>query len=115
VSHDAPDELRRLVAGPIRIGGVVAVLVIAVGLVLDIGRVPDVRHAAPKPLFDLVASGESAVIGIGLFLLALVPLAMIVGAIIGFARSGERRYLAASLLVAALLLASIIVPAILLS
>lgn len=108
------DELTRLVALPLRYGGLVAVVLIAIGLLLDLGHPPVVRDPHPEPFTDMLAGGEPALIAIGLLLLALVPLAMIIGALIGFVRGGERRYIAASALVTVLLLASLLVPALLL-
>ena len=112
--RDQTRDLTRFVAVPLRYGGVVSVVVIGIGLLLDLGHQPEVRNPHPEPFTDMIAGGDSAVIAIGLLLLALVPIAMIIGALIGFVRSGERRYQSASLLVTILLVASLLVPALIL-
>ena len=110
-----PDPVRTIVALPLRYGTLVAVAVIAAGLVAGIGQ-PVQIDREPAPLLDVVAAGGGpAIIGVGLLLLCLVPLAMALAAAVAFARRGEPRYLASSLLVAALLAASLVVPAILLT
>lgn len=109
------DPVRRLVALPLRYGTLVAVAVIAVGLLAGIGQ-PVQIDREPMPLLDAVAAGGGpAIIGIGLLLLCLVPLAMALAAAVAFARRREPRYLASSVLVAALLAASLFVPAVLLT
>lgn len=109
------DPVRTLVALPLRYGTLVAVAVIVVGLMAGIGQ-PVQIDREPMPLLDVVAlGGGPAIIGVGLLLLCLVPLATALAAAVAFARRGEPRYLASSVLVAALLAVSLLVPAILLT
>jgi uncharacterized membrane protein len=109
------DPVRSLVARPLRYGTLVAVAVIAVGLLASLGQPVEIERD-PVPLLDAVAAGGGeAVTAIGLLLLCLVPLAVTLAAAAAFARRGEPRYLGTSLLVAALLAASLIVPALLLT
>lgn len=113
--HRPHDELGRLVAIPLQVGTLLAVVVIGVGLMLSLDEAPDIQRAERVPLFETIgAGGVSALTVVGLLTLTLVPIAMVGGALIGFARSGERRYLVASLVVLALLLGSVVVSAILL-
>ncbi len=108
-------ELARLVSLPLRIGTVAAVLVISLGLLLALGDGAG-RGDRGAPLVETIGDGgPAAIISIGLLLLTLIPLGVTAGAVAGFARAGERRYLVASVVVAVLLLASLAVPALLLA
>jgi uncharacterized membrane protein len=95
---------------PLRAGSLAAVALVAIGLVMSWiapGEKPAPEHA---PLIDtIVAGGAAAVVSIGLLMLTLVPLAVAIGAVIGFWRAGERRYLVGSAVVAGLLVVSLLV------
>ena len=109
------DPVRAFVARPLRYGTLAAVAVIAIGLVASLGQPVEIGRD-PVPFVDAAAAGGApAIIAIGLLVLGLVPLAVGLSAAAAFARSGEPRYLAASLLVIALLAASLLVPALLLT
>jgi uncharacterized membrane protein len=112
----AADRLARLIAAPFRLGTVVAVGLVAVGLVLrwlGVWRVVPAEHA---PLVEtIVGGGAVAIISVGLLLLTLVPLAVAIAATFGFRSTGERRYLVGSAVVTVLLVGSLLVSAILLS
>ena len=112
----AEDRLETLVAVPLRAGMLAAVALVAIGLVLG-WLAPSAPPAAEgAPLVDtILAGGAPAVTSVGLLLLTLVPLAVAIGAVIGFWRSGERRYLAGSAVVAGLLIASLLVSLLLLA
>jgi hypothetical protein len=69
--------------------------------------------AGTQPLLELLPDGGGgAVVGIGLFGLTLLPVAVLTVASIGFWRRGERREMALSLLVLALLVAGTVAGAI---
>lgn len=110
------ERLSTLLALPLRIGTVAAVVLVAIGLVmswLGPSRPSSVEH---QPLIDTIrAGGASAVTSVGLLLLTLVPLAVAMGAVIGFWRAGERRYLVGSAVVTGLLVASLLVSLLLLA
>ena len=115
-SQAAEDRLERLVTVPLRVGMLAAVALIAIGFVagwLDPGEPPAVDRA---PLVDtILAGGAPALTSVGLLLLTLVPLGVAIGAVIGFWRSGERRYLVGSAVVVGLLVASLLVSLLLLA
>ena len=112
----AEDRLETLVAVPLRVGMLAAVALVAIGLVmswLSPSEAPSRGHA---PLIEtILAGGAPAVTSLGLLLLTMVPLAVAVGAVIGFWRAGERRYLVGSAVVAGLLVASLLVSVMLLA
>lgn len=112
MSAERRDEgFGRLVALPLRYGTVVAVIVIAIGLVAGFGEPVELGVRRPVPLLEAVGSGGAlGVVSIGLLVLSLVPLVMAITALIGFARRREERYLGATALVCALLVASLLVP-----
>lgn len=107
-------ELARLVSVPLRVGTVLAVLLIAVGMLLGLGDGGTTGSSGEPLIKTISAGGWPALISLGLLLLTLVPIAVTTGAVIGFARGGERRYLVASAVVAVLLMASLAVPVLLL-
>jgi len=109
----SPDPVRTLIARPLRYGTLIAVAVIAIGLIASVGQPVEIQRE-PVPLLDAVfAGGGPAIIAIGLLLLCLVPLAVALAAAAAFARRGEPRYLGSSLLVVVLLAAGLVVPAVL--
>jgi uncharacterized membrane protein len=112
----AEDRLETLVAVPLRVGMLAAVALVAIGLVMSWlapSQAPSPEHA---PLIEtLLAGGAPAVTSLGLLLLTLVPLAVAIGAVIGFWRAEERRYLVGSAIVAGLLVASLLVSVLLLA
>ena len=108
-------DLARLVSLPLRVGTVLAVLVIGLGLVLALGDGAGTGDQGAPLLETLGDGGPAAIISIGLLLLTLIPLGVTIGAVAGFARTRERRYLLASVVVAVLLIASLAVPAFLLA
>ncbi|HET8777515.1 MAG TPA: DUF1634 domain-containing protein [Candidatus Limnocylindria bacterium] len=112
----ADDRLATLLTLPLRVGTGAAVVLVAIGLALRWLGPPEPAVMPHTPLIDIVMSGGApAVTSIGLLLLTLVPLAVAIGAVIGFWRSGERRYLVGSAVVAGLLVASLLVSLLLLA
>ncbi len=100
------DRLGSPIARVLRGGTLVAVTVVAVGYVL--GLITGDDGPGTTPLLALLASGGAdALIGAGLLVLTLVPLAVLAVAAIGLARSAERSDMVASLLTLALLVASL--------
>jgi uncharacterized membrane protein len=111
----AEDRLETLVAVPLRVGMLAAVALVAIGLVMSWLAPGDPSPADRAPLIEtILAGGAPAVTSLGLLLLTLVPLAVAIGAVIGFWRAGERRYLVGSAVVAGLLVASLLVSLLLL-
>ena len=111
----AEDRLETLVAVPLRVGMLAAVALVAIGLVMSWLAPGDPSRTDRAPLFEtILAGGAPAVTSLGLLLLTLVPLAVAIGAVIGFWRAGERRYLVGSAVVAGLLVASLLVSLLLL-
>ena len=101
---------------PLRVGMAAAVALVAIGFVMSWLAPSDPPAFEHAPLIDTIrAGGAAAVTSIGLLLLALVPLAVAIGAVIGFWRAGERRYLVGSAVVAGLLVASLLVSLLLLA
>lgn len=110
------DRLATLLALPLRVGTLAAVVLVAIGFLLSWLGPPEPAVKAHTPLVETIMSGgAAAVTSIGLLLLTLVPLAVAGGAVIGFWRSGERRYLVGSAVVAGLLVASLLVSLLLLA
>lgn len=110
------DRLERLVALPLRAGTVAAVALVAIGFVMRLAGWRDPTPGNHAPLVDtILAGGPSAATSLGLLLLTLVPLAVAIGAVIGFWRAGERRYFAGSAIVTGLLVASLLVSLLLLT
>jgi uncharacterized membrane protein len=113
---ESDERLSTLLALPLRIGTMAAVALVALGLVmswLGPSQPPSAEH---ELLIDTIrAGGAPAVMSVGLLLLTLVPLAVAIGAVIGFWRVRERRYLVGSAVVAGLLVASLLVSLLLLA
>ena len=82
------------IGGVTRVGTAVAMLLVATGVLLELGG-------------ELSAGGAASIIGVGLLALALTPVAQVSAAAAAFARLGEHRYLFVSLLVLVLLAAGI--------
>lgn len=113
---DADDRLVTLLATPLRVGTVAAVVLVAVGLALSWAAEPSPASPDGAPLLEtILAGGGAGVTSLGLLLLTLVPLAVAIGAVIGFWRAGERRYLVGSAVVALLLIGSLAVSFVLLA
>jgi uncharacterized membrane protein len=110
------DRLVPLLTVPLRVGTVVAVVLVALGLAMSWIEGSDSAATPHAALLNTIArGGSSGVIAVGLLLLSLVPLGVAIGAVIGFWRSGERRYLVASAIVAVLLVASLVLSMVLLT
>lgn len=101
------DRLGPPIARVLRGGTLVAVAVVAVGYVL--GLVAGADGPGTIPMLVLLGNGGAdALIGAGLLVLTLLPLAVLAVAVIGFARSGERSDMVTSLLTLALLIGSMV-------
>lgn len=103
------DWLTDGIAAVFRIGTLVAMGIVAagylMGLVIGSGD-------GKRPLLELLTGGGPvAVVAGGLLVLTLLPVAVVIAAAIGFARSGERQRLWTAVLVLVLLLASIVTAA----
>lgn len=110
------DRLATLVALPLRMGMLAAVTLVAIGLIMSWLSPSEPATAPHAPLIEtILAGGAPAVTSLGLLLLTLVPLGVAIGAVIGFWRAGERRYLVGSAVVAGLLVASLLVSILLLA
>lgn len=105
------DWLSDGIAGVLRIGTLVSVGILGVGYVIGLlGGFGD----GQRPLLDLLGGGGPlTLLGIGLLAMTLLPVGVLTGASIGFARSGERGRMLISLAVLGLLLASLAAAAIL--
>jgi uncharacterized membrane protein len=106
IDSSGSDLLGRGIAAVLRIGTLVAIAAVGLGylLVLASGEEP----GSPPLLALLQAGGPSALIGIGLFGLTLLPMVVLVVAAAGFRRLGERRLVLTSLVTLILLLASLV-------
>lgn len=100
------DRLGAPIAHVLRGGTLIAVAVIAVGYLL--GLVAGNEGPGPIPLIALLGDGgPDGLIGAGLLLLTLLPLAVLATAVIGFARARERSDMVTSLLTLAALIGSL--------
>ena len=105
-------DLGRGIAAILRVGTVIAVLIIGIGFV--VASMTGLPSKGARPLTDfLVATGPDTPIAAGLFTLTALPLIAIGYAARAFAADGERRQLATTLVVVALLAASLVVAAVL--
>lgn len=103
--------LRTGIAAMLRVGTVVAMGIIAGGYLLGIAA--SSMEGGGGPLLDqLAGGGPSAIVGAGLLALTLVPVGVVAVALLGFARSGERRLALTAAAVLTLLVASLAVAAI---
>jgi uncharacterized membrane protein len=105
IDSNGNDLLGKGIAAVLRIGTLLAIAAVGLGylLVLVSGEEP----GSPPLLALLQAGGPSAVIGVGLFGLTLLPMVVLVVAAAGFRRLGERRLVLTSLGALVLLLASL--------
>jgi hypothetical protein len=105
-------DLGRGIAAILRIGTVLAVLVIGIGFL--VASMTGLPSRGSRPLIEYVTdSGPDSQIAVGLFALTLLPLVTLAYAARVFARDGERGPLWTTLLVLALLVASLVVAAVL--
>jgi hypothetical protein len=105
-------DLGEGIAGILRVGTVVSVIVIAIGFI--VAAMTGLPSRGARPLPDVVLrAGPDAPIAVGLFALTLLPLIVLAYAAIGFARAGERGRLTATLVVLGLLVAGLGVAAVL--
>lgn len=101
-------DLGRGIAAILRVGTVIAVIVIGVGFV--VASMTGLPSQGGRPLTDFVTNGgPDAPIAVGLFGLTLLPLITLGYAARVFARGGERGRLATTLVVIALLGTSLLV------
>ncbi len=106
----AEDRLETLVTVPLRLGILAAIALVAAGLVMSWIEPSEPPAAEHAPLIDtILLGGAAAVMSVGLLMLTLVPLAVAIGAVVGFWRAGEHRYLVGSTVVAGLLVVSLLV------
>jgi len=105
-------SLGRGIAGILRIGTVIAVLIIGVGFA--VASMTGLPSEGARPLTDyLVDTGPDTPIAAGLLALTLLPVIAVGYAARVFAVDGERRHLVTALVVLALLAGSLAVAAIL--
>lgn len=103
-------ELGPGIAAILRVGTIVAVLIIGVGFV--VASMTGLPSRGGRPLTDfLTAPGPDTPIAVGLLTLTLLPLIAIGYAARVFARNGEPQRLVVTLVVIALLGASLVVAA----
>ena len=101
-------ELGEEIAAILRVGTILAVLVIGIGFL--VASMTGLPSRGARPLTDYVTrTGPDTPIAIGLVGLTLLPLVVLAFAARGFARSGERERLVTTLVVLALLAASLVV------
>lgn len=108
---DPRGDLGAGIAGILRVGTILSVVVIGVGFV--VASMTGLPTRGPRPLPELVLrAGPDAPIAIGLFAMTLLPLVAVAYAALVFARHGERRELTIALGVLGLLLAGLAVAAV---
>jgi hypothetical protein len=101
-------ELGEGIAAILRVGTIVAVLVIGVGFL--VASMTGLPSRGARPLTDyVIRTGPDTPIAIGLVTLTLIPLIVLVQAARGFARGGEHERLITTLVVLGLLVASLVV------
>jgi hypothetical protein len=101
-------ELGEGIAAILRVGTILAVLVIGIGFL--VASMTGLPSRGARPLTDYVTrTGPDTPIAIGLVGLTLLPLIVLVYAARAFARSGERERFVTTLAVIALLAASLVV------
>lgn len=106
--QDRRTELGEGIAAILRVGTILAVLVIGFGFL--IASMTGLPSRGARPLTEyVVRTGPDTPIAIGLVGLTLLPLMVLVYAARGFARTGERERLVTTLVVIALLVASLLV------
>jgi uncharacterized membrane protein len=101
-------ELGEGIAAILRVGTILAVLVIGIGFL--VAAMTGLPSRGTRPLTDYVTrTGPDTPIAIGLVGLTLLPLIVLIYAARAFARSGERERFVTTLVVIALLAASLVV------
>lgn len=101
-------ELGEGIAAILRVGTILAVLVIGIGFL--VASMTGLPSRGARPLTDYVTwMGPDAPIALGLLGLTLIPPVVLAYAARGFARSGERERFVTTLAVVALLVASLAV------
>lgn len=94
------------VAATLRGGTLLAIVLVVAGMAWTLAA--GGAGAGGRPVLEQIGEGGGdAVTALGLLVLTLVPPATVVMAALAFARSGERRMVAATLLVTVLLVASL--------
>jgi uncharacterized membrane protein len=105
-------DLGRGIAAILRVGTIIAVLIIGIGFL--VASMTGLPSKGSRPLTDfLVATGPDTPIATGLLALTMLPLIAIGYAARAFAADGERRQFATTLAVVTLLAASLVVAAVL--
>jgi uncharacterized membrane protein len=101
-------QLGEGIAGILRVGTILSVLVIGIGFL--VASMTGLPSRGARPLTDyLTRTGPDTPIAIGLAALTLLPLIALAYAARQFARDGERGRLVTTLVVIALLAASVVV------
>ena len=96
------------IAAILRVGTILAVLVIGIGFL--VASMTGLPSRGARPLTDYVTrTGPDTPIAIGLVALTLLPLVVLIYAARAFAGSGERERLITTLIVIALLAGSLVV------
>jgi uncharacterized membrane protein len=107
----AAAELGTGIAAILRVGTILAVIVIGIGFV--VASMTGLPSRGARPLPELVLrAGPDAPIAVGLFALTLLPVATLAYAAFVFARHGERQRLLTTLAVLGLILAGLAVAAV---
>ena len=101
--------VNRWVSRTLATGSLLATAVTAAGVAVWLAAgAPRLDATRPDAWVAAVRAGEpAAIIGVGLLLVALIPLGQVAVGLLAFARLGERRYVIVSLAVLLILLASL--------
>jgi hypothetical protein len=101
--------VNRWVSRALAAGSLLATAVTAAGVAAWLAAgAPRLDATRPDGWVAAIRAGEpAAIIGVGLLLVALIPLGQVAVGLLAFARLGERRYVIVSLAVLLILLASL--------
>lgn len=103
-------RLRASVATTLRIGMLLAVACIGVGIVAGLVTGDGLDVDESQGLAGALLAGRpGSIVLFGVLLLTLTPVAQMIASAIGFGRAGDRRYLLIALVVLALLLGSLVI------